>query len=593
MSISLHAQNRAPSTWLRYTPDGSADICIANVMVTQTTLYTYFSVMNWNAGMEGGGYCGIQDHPDGKNFIFSLWDPSNHQSITAPYTAQGTQIANFGGEGTGLRSLNFEIGWEKNNNYTIVTRAWQYDNHTFFGYWSFDVNNQIWTHIVTMDYPVPNIYFTGGMAQFMEDWLGSGQNIRRVAFNNVWKRYLSSGWKNFTVTNFNVNQEEATANYNNNFDAGIDDGYFYMQTGGNTTPTIGINANINLPATASQNPDMPIGKITSPQFTYDLPTKTLTVTWEIDQSKSPQFSYEVALYDNSGLEGMPLVSKSDKVPHQRIAQLITPSLLSGVYTIKIGITDIFDQASFVVIDMPLGPKSEQVITFPTLSDKTVTDPPFELGASSSSGLAINYESTSEKIELNSNLVTLLLPGRATIIAKQNGNANFLTASSIEQSFCINPIKPTLTTEFRSGIALLSSNATSGNQWFINDSIIPDATDKSLEVTEPGLYKVQVSVEGCKSSFSEEKNIVITGGVPSETENYFLLYPNPSYSHVLIALPNNSKTKTIIVQSNNIVIEKLQTKDKQVELDVSHFIPGLYFVLVSFELETYTYRFIKE
>ncbi|WP_212751488.1 hypothetical protein, partial [Pseudoalteromonas sp. S2721] len=39
------------------------------------TKYTYYSVLNWNAGREGGGYAGIQDHPDGRNYIFSICAP--------------------------------------------------------------------------------------------------------------------------------------------------------------------------------------------------------------------------------------------------------------------------------------------------------------------------------------------------------------------------------------------------------------------------------------------------------------------------------------------------------------------------------------
>lgn len=85
------------------------DICrfIINTVrvASPSPLYTYYCTMQWNAGMEGGGYCGIQEHPNGRNFIFSIWDPvSSNESIRAAYLGDGTQVENFGGEGTGLKS---------------------------------------------------------------------------------------------------------------------------------------------------------------------------------------------------------------------------------------------------------------------------------------------------------------------------------------------------------------------------------------------------------------------------------------------------------------------------------------------------------
>ncbi|MEC8225639.1 MAG: hypothetical protein VX010_05755, partial [Pseudomonadota bacterium] len=65
--------DRAPSVWLRFNDNAAGDIIMQDVYIPAKGLtpYTYYSVLNWNAGMEGGGYAGIQDHPDGRNFIFS------------------------------------------------------------------------------------------------------------------------------------------------------------------------------------------------------------------------------------------------------------------------------------------------------------------------------------------------------------------------------------------------------------------------------------------------------------------------------------------------------------------------------------------
>ena len=74
ISFNGFSQDRAPSLWLKYQDNFQGDILINTIRVqSPSPLYTYYCTLAWNAGEEGGGYCGIQEHPDGRNFIFSLW----------------------------------------------------------------------------------------------------------------------------------------------------------------------------------------------------------------------------------------------------------------------------------------------------------------------------------------------------------------------------------------------------------------------------------------------------------------------------------------------------------------------------------------
>ena len=88
-------------------------------------------------------------------------------------------------------------------------------------------------------------------------------------------------------------------------------------------------------------------------------------------------------------------------------------------------------------------KASQSITFSALSDKTVSDAPFSLAATASSGLSVSYSTTSSKLTISANQVTLINAGRATITASQAGNTNYNPAPSVDQSFCINPATPTV------------------------------------------------------------------------------------------------------------------------------------------------------
>jgi len=348
--LRIIGQGAAPSSHLFYSGGNTnSDIWMNSVMVPVTTTYTYYSVMGWNTGYEGGGYCGIQDHPNGKLFIFSLWDPSNHLPIVAAYTGPGTQIENFGGEGTGLKSWNFSLGWSTNTWYNLVTRVWQQNGHTFFGFWSQDMNTGRWTHLVTMDYPVANVSFKGNNDAFIEDWFGSGANIRKVLYKNGWQRSTSGTWKLQKAATFSSNSGDAVRNgqYNEAFNAGIENGSFFMQTGGNTTHSFsGRTTNLSI-ASSAITPATVTGEISSFVSTYNPSTKYVNVAWDVNQVKSPQFSYTFEVFSNAQFTGSPLVTVTNNIPQARSLSANLSSLANGVYYTRFKIKDIFDNVSAV------------------------------------------------------------------------------------------------------------------------------------------------------------------------------------------------------------------------------------------------------
>ena len=93
---SLIAQNSALSVHLSAKDDYAGNIIMKTLKIPHKTLYTYYCALMWNIGGEGGGYCGMQNHPSGNNFIFSIWDPiSSNEPIKAVYTGGGTQVENL------------------------------------------------------------------------------------------------------------------------------------------------------------------------------------------------------------------------------------------------------------------------------------------------------------------------------------------------------------------------------------------------------------------------------------------------------------------------------------------------------------------
>jgi hypothetical protein len=81
-------------------------------------------------------------------------------------------------------------------------------------------------------------------------------------------------------------------------------------------------------------------------------------------------------------------------------------------------------------------KATQTVTFPVITNKTVSSPPFALNATASSGLPITYSSTGP-VKISSGVATVTGTGAVRIRATQSGNANYESASVLN-TFTVNP-----------------------------------------------------------------------------------------------------------------------------------------------------------
>lgn len=352
----IFAQNRAVSLHLSSNNDRNylGDIITKTIFVPEgfTPNYTYYSAMGWwGTGGEGDGYCGIQQHPAGRNYIFSLWDPeASTEAITAAYQGHGTMVERFGGEGTGLKSWNFALGWETDTWYRMVNRLWNYAGHTYFGYWVQNTSTGEWYHLITMDYPVPGVRINTGINSFLEDWYGNGWEKRRYHIKDGYKRSPAGDWIPFTRCIFSVNQEAATSNYNNNYDGGTVDGeYYYMQSGGDTEPTCLTQAVFTLEE--EPLPDWDTIVIQHSAVTYDAVERKLMLDWEVDPTAGPQLAWYGAIYDNAEGNGTPVMVFGDTIPQQREVELDLAELSDGTWYLHFSLRDIFDGVSETAVQV--------------------------------------------------------------------------------------------------------------------------------------------------------------------------------------------------------------------------------------------------
>ncbi|TQV89519.1 Calx-beta domain-containing protein [Aliikangiella coralliicola] len=83
-------------------------------------------------------------------------------------------------------------------------------------------------------------------------------------------------------------------------------------------------------------------------------------------------------------------------------------------------------------------KAEQSISFTTLADKTYGDADFSISASSSSGLAVAFASTTNEVcTVTGSTVSILAAGSCSISANQAGNTNYNAAAEVAQTFVVN------------------------------------------------------------------------------------------------------------------------------------------------------------
>jgi uncharacterized repeat protein (TIGR03803 family) len=241
-------------------------------------------------------------------------------------------------------------------------------------------------------------------------------------------------------------------------------------------------------------------------------------------------------------------------------------------------------------------KAAQTITFAALADKTLGDAAITLTATASSGLAVSFSTANDKVTLAGNVATLAKAGRATITAAQAGNTNYNAATSVNQSFCIKPAKPTVTvTNIDTESPILTSSAATGNQWFLNDVAIAGATNATFNITAAGVYKVQVKVDDCTSEFSADLPLIVTGDLKNQTKGESIeVYPNPVADWLTVSLGSYAGKKGVAIYELN----GKQTDGKEVEgsearFNVEGYAQGMYMVKVQTQSSVRVIRFVKK
>jgi len=231
-------------------------------------------------------------------------------------------------------------------------------------------------------------------------------------------------------------------------------------------------------------------------------------------------------------------------------------------------------------------KASQTITFAPMEAKTYGDAPFTLAATSSAGLDITYTVVSGLATVSGNVLTLTGAGQVVIRASQAGNANYLVAAPVEQTFCVNAPKPVFTVQNAKNLIANSVPGISAYQWFRNGLIIPNATGQTYEATEGGNYTVMTIAGSCSSVVSDAQYVSFAGVPDKMSPVQVNIFPNPVTDRINIQIQGAGAGQVIITlynQAGNVALSKTMqsgTPDFETVVEVSQQPKGIYMLVVT-------------
>ncbi|HTH54783.1 MAG TPA: MBG domain-containing protein, partial [Cyclobacteriaceae bacterium] len=239
-------------------------------------------------------------------------------------------------------------------------------------------------------------------------------------------------------------------------------------------------------------------------------------------------------------------------------------------------------------------KTGQTISFSSLPSKLISDAPFDLSATSSSGLAVSFTSSDPTIAtITGNTVTIVAPGSVIITAHQSGDATYVAANDVNQTLVINKLSQTITFAILDTHLLhdqpftLSATSSSGLTVAFSSSNTSVATISGNTVTILGVGSTNITAaQAGNSTYSKAADVVqeltiklITGIEPSATA-FQEVYPNPTTGLINFTLQKETdaaNVKLFDAKGREIAVEKPVATDGQLHfvIDISNLNPGMY------------------
>lgn len=241
-------------------PDGL--LFYNELVVEQSVNGSYFMACGWNTG-----YFGIQqlDGPEDKVVLFSVWDPTKgdnpsavkpEERVEVLYADDAVRVKRFGGEGTGGQCL-WRHHWEIGQTNRFMVEASVEQGKTSYTAWFRGGHETVWKKLATFRTRTGGLPLRGYYS-FIEDFRRDGksaQQVRRARFGNGWVKSASGDWLALTRARFTASSSEWESP--ENIDAGAQENWFSLATGGEALRTRELKSFIDLPGKSAGPPAWP------------------------------------------------------------------------------------------------------------------------------------------------------------------------------------------------------------------------------------------------------------------------------------------------------------------------------------------------
>lgn len=204
-------------------------------------------------------------------------------------------------------------------------------------------------------------------------------------------------------------------------------------------------------------------------------------------------------------------------------------------------------------------KQLQTISFASLPTKTFGDAAFDLSASASSDLPVQFVSSNTSVAtINGNLVSIVAAGTTTITATQAGNDSFEAATNVSHNLVVSKANQTITFSLPASINfttnMLSLEATSSAALAVSfaSSNVSIATidGNTLTCIAPGTVEITASQAG-NANYNAASNIVASLTIVDDRQT-IALSGSLDFGNVLLG---ETAIKTItIANTGNAVLE---------------------------------------
>jgi uncharacterized repeat protein (TIGR03803 family) len=256
-------------------------------------------------------------------------------------------------------------------------------------------------------------------------------------------------------------------------------------------------------------------------------------------------------------------------------------------------------------------KIEQTITFNPLATKIFSNTPFNLTASSTSGLAITYTSSDTTIvSINGSTAKMLKAGTVTITASQAGNSSYNPAASVSQILTINKANQVITFDpllaMKKGDApfVLTASSTSGLTitYTSSNPRVASISGNVVTILKTGETVITASQPG-NSSYKAAIKVLRTLLVNKKRNNdncdndsdddRTTVYPNPASDFITVRLGDKSGRKQVsIFQLNGLLKAFCEVYDDEITFNISDYQNGIYVVRIVTRSKIELIRFEK-